>query len=70
MYLRIRSYKSKGSQPNNLKIKLYEGTLYYYLIIRQFTQMELFYLHLLEASVLGTVVFRQALGSFCFRNNN
>jgi hypothetical protein len=42
-------------------MKLNEGTLYYYIYIRQFLQLELFYFYQSEVGIQGAFAFRKAL---------
>jgi hypothetical protein len=50
-YLKIRSDKSKGISQKNIILKLYEGNIYFYIFIRQFSQIEFFYFYQSEVGV-------------------
>jgi hypothetical protein len=56
VHVRVRE-----ARLNNLVIKLKEGALYYYIFMRQFSQMELFYLYQSEVGVQCAFPFREAL---------
>jgi hypothetical protein len=43
-------------------MKVYEGTIYYYIFIKQFSQMELFYLYQSEVGIYWAFAFRDDLG--------
>jgi hypothetical protein len=60
MLLSIRSLKSNGSQGKEHSNKLNEVSLYYYLFIRQVSQMEFFYLYQSEVGVHCAFAFREA----------
>jgi hypothetical protein len=60
MYLRIRSYKSKGSQPKEYNIKALLRNNLLFLFIRLVSQMELFYFYQSEADIKCAFAFRGA----------
>jgi hypothetical protein len=63
MLIRIRSYNSEEASQKNIIMKLYEGTIYYYIFIRQVSQMELFYLYQSKVGVQCAFPFRESLVS-------
>jgi hypothetical protein len=53
----------KEASQKNIIMKLYEGTISYYIFIRQVSQMELFYLNQSEEDIQCASIYREGLDS-------
>jgi hypothetical protein len=69
MQLRIRSYKSKGSEPKENNNKILRRNLILFLI-HKFSQVELFYLYQSEVGISCAFAFWRSFSDFYTCNKN